>query len=45
MSFYHTVNAYEEGDEVRVQLAGHNGPRQAVEDNFKDRWKEIDDML
>mmetsp|Transcript_2446 Transcript_2446/g.5812 ORF Transcript_2446/g.5812 Transcript_2446/m.5812 type:complete len:571 (+) Transcript_2446:47-1759(+) len=41
MSFYHTVNAYDDDEKgmVRVQLAAHNGPREAVEKNFSDMYR------
>ena len=40
-SYYHGINAYEQADgSIRLQVAAHNGPRVAVEANFKDMCVE-----
>ncbi|CAJ1363399.1 unnamed protein product [Effrenium voratum] len=41
VSLYHTVNAFDDGDVVRLQIAAHNGSREAVEKNFRDMYRAI----
>lgn len=39
VSLYHTVNAFEEDDTVKLQIAAHIGPREHVEKHFRDMYR------
>jgi len=38
VSLYHTVNAFEDGSTVKLQIAAHIGARESVEQNFRDMY-------
>merc|ERR1712241_906334 len=40
-SYYHSVNAYDEDGQIRLQIAVHNGSREAVEANFRDMYHSV----
>ncbi|CAK9087903.1 unnamed protein product [Durusdinium trenchii] len=39
VSLYHTVNAFDQGEAVVLQVAAHNGSREEVERNFQDMYR------